>query len=54
MARLNINHSANRVRWTPFYYDRYSNVSCGLRQKKSLDDLIPSIPEPEDLKPNRM
>jgi hypothetical protein len=35
------------------YYGHYSNVSRGLRQKKNLDDLIPSILEPEDLKPNR-
>ena len=34
------------------YYGHYSNASRGLRQKKNLDDLIPSILEPEDLKPN--
>ncbi|OGP95413.1 MAG: hypothetical protein A2157_18500 [Deltaproteobacteria bacterium RBG_16_47_11] len=33
------------------YYGHYSNASRGLRQK-NLDDLIPSILEPEDLKPN--
>jgi len=36
------------------YYGHYSNASRGLRQKKNLDDLILSILEPEDLKPNRM
>ena len=35
------------------YYGHYSNASRGLRQKKNLDDLIPSIMEPEDLKPKR-
>jgi len=35
------------------YYGHYSNASRGHRQKKNLDDLIPSILEPEDLKPNR-
>jgi hypothetical protein len=31
----------------------YSNASRGRRQKKNLDDLIPSILAPVDLKPNR-
>ena len=35
------------------HYGHYSNASRGLRQKKNFDDLIPSILEPEDLKPNR-
>ena len=35
------------------YYGHYSNASRGHRQKKSLNDLIPSILEPVDLKPNR-
>jgi hypothetical protein len=35
------------------YYGHFSNASHGLRQKKNLDDLIPSILGPEDLKPNR-
>ncbi len=35
------------------YYGHYSNASRGLRQKKNLDNLIPSILEAEDLKPNR-
>ena len=35
------------------YYDYYSNTSRGLPQKKNLVDLIPSILEPENLKPNR-
>ena len=34
-------------------YDGHSiNASRGHRQKKNLDDMIPSILEPEDLKPN--
>jgi hypothetical protein len=35
------------------YYGYYSNVSRGLLQKKNVDDLIPFILEPEDLKRNR-
>lgn len=35
------------------YYGHYSNASRGHRQKKNLDDLIPSIQESVDLKPNR-
>lgn len=35
------------------YYGRYGNASGGHRQKKNLDDLISSILEPEELKPNR-
>jgi len=42
-----MNHSENRIRCSPFYYDHYSNASRGLRQKKNLDDLISSILEPE-------
>ena len=34
------------------YYGHYSNASRGLRQKKNLGDLTPSILGPEDLKPN--
>jgi hypothetical protein len=35
------------------YYGYYSNVSRGRRKKQTGDTLIPSILEPEDLKPNR-
>jgi hypothetical protein len=47
-----MNHSADRVRCSPFYYSRHSNAYRGLGEKKNLDDLIPSFLEPEDLKPN--
>ncbi len=46
-------HVPNKGEQTVRYYGHYSNASRGLRQKKNLDDLIPSILEPEDLKPNR-
>ena len=35
------------------YYGHNSNASRGYRRKKNLDDLIPSILGPIDLKPNR-
>ena len=35
------------------YYGHYSNASRGHWQKKNFDDLILSILEPGDLKPNR-
>ena len=46
-------HVPNKGEQMVRYYGHYSNASRGLRQKKNLDDLIPSILEPEDLKPNR-
>ena len=46
-------HVPNKGKQMVRYYGHYRNVSRGLRQKKNLDDLIPSILEPEDLKPNR-
>ena len=45
-------HVPNKGEQMVRYYGHYSNASRGLRQKKNLDDLIPSILEPEDLKPN--
>jgi len=46
-------HVPNKGEQMVRYYGHYSNASRGHRQKKNLDDLIPSILEPEDLKPNR-
>jgi len=46
-------HVPNKGEQMVRYYDHHSNASRGLRQKKNLDDLIPSILEPEDFKPNR-
>ena len=45
-------HVPNKGEQMVRYYDHYSNASRGLRQKKNLDDLIPSILEPEDKKPS--
>jgi hypothetical protein len=36
-------HVPNKGEQMVRYYGHYSNASCGLRQKKNLDDLIPSI-----------
>jgi hypothetical protein len=46
-------HVPNKGEQTVRYGGHYSNASRGHRQKKNLGDLIPSILEPEDLKPNR-
>jgi ribulose kinase len=46
-------HVPNKGEQMVRYYGPYSNASRGLRQKKNLDDLTPSILESEDLKPNR-
>ncbi|MGB7574012.1 MAG: transposase [Thermodesulfobacteriota bacterium] len=46
-------HVPNKGKQMVRYYGHYSNASRGHRQKKNLDDLIPSILEPVDLKPNR-
>ncbi len=46
-------HVPNKGEQMVRYYGHYSNASRGHRQKKNLDDLIPSILEPVDLKPNR-
>ena len=45
-------HVPNKGEQMVRYSDHYSNASRGLRQKKNLDDLIPSILEPEDKKPS--
>jgi hypothetical protein len=41
-------HVANKGEQIVRYDGHYSNVSRGLRQKKNLDDLIPSILQPEN------
>ncbi len=46
-------HVLNKGEQMVRYYGHYRNASSGHRQKKNLDDLIPSILQPEDLKPNR-
>ena len=46
-------HVPNKGEQMVRYYDHYSNTSRGLRQKKNFVDLIPSILEPENLKPDR-
>jgi hypothetical protein len=46
-------HVPNKGEQMVRYYGHHSNASRGPRQKKNLDDLIPSILEPGDLKPNR-
>ena len=45
-------HVPNKGKQMVRYYGQYRNASRGLRQEKNLDDLISSILEPEDLKPN--
>ena len=40
-------HVPNKGEQMVRYYGHYSNASRGLRQKKNLDDLIPSLLEPE-------
>ena len=45
-------HVPNKGEQMVRYYGHYSNTSRGLRQKKNLGDLTPSILGPEDLKPN--
>jgi hypothetical protein len=46
-------HVPNKEEQIVRYYGHHRNASRGLRQKKNLDDLVPSVQEPEDLKPNR-
>jgi hypothetical protein len=46
-------HVPNKGEQMVRYYGYYSNVSRGRRKKQTGDTLIPSILEPENLKPNR-